>query len=207
MDKENYQRVDDLLEQRFGAENTVSEMRDNYIAMADDDNIYVWQRADQYIQGWFQDNSYRVNSTSIFEDCIGYSCTRRGVEYAVYVYAYGKRKTTMLDGDYCAKLRDYNLSKGRTILVIYLHVTAEENEDGETTFFVGMYGSKEDSPQVWELSWIGEQSSILFYPRKEMMDLGRRLMAAFNAQRLDILQTLLSENCSVEFLEGGRGLN
>ena len=40
-----------------------------------------------------------------------------------------------------------------------------------------------------------------------MMDLGRRLMAAFNAQRLDILQTLLSENCSVEFLEGGRGLN
>ena len=43
---------------------------------------------------------------------------------------------------YCAKLRDYNLSKGRTILVIYLHVSAEENEDGETTFFVGMYGSK-----------------------------------------------------------------
>ena len=121
--KENYQRVDDLLEQRFGAENTVSEMRKNYIAMADDDNIYVWQRADQYIQGWFQDNSYRVNSTAIFEDCIGYSCTRRGVEYAVYVYAYGKHKTTMLDGDYCAKLRDYNLSKGRTILVIYLHVT------------------------------------------------------------------------------------
>ena len=207
VDKENYQRVDDLLEQRFGAENTVSEMRKNYIAMADDDNIYVWQRADQYIQGWFQDNSYRVNSTAIFEDCIGYSCTRRGVEYAVYVYAYGKRRTTMLDGDYCAKLRDYNLSKGRTILVIYLHVTAEKNEDGETTFFVGMYGSKDKAPEVWELSWIGEQSSILFYPRKEMMDLVRRLMAAFNAQRLDILQSILSDNCSVEFLEGGRGLN
>lgn len=206
-DKEKYPRVDDLLEQRFGAENTATVMRKNYIAMADDDNIYVWQRADQYIQGWFQDNSYRVNSTAIFEDCIGYSCTRRGVEYAVYIYAYGKRITTMLDGDYCAKLRDYNLSKGRTILVIYLHVTAEENEDGETTFFVGMYGSKDKAPEVWELGWIGEQSSILFYPRKEMVDLGRRLMAAFNAQRLDILQTILSDDCSVDFLEGGRGLN
>ena len=206
-DKEQYPRVDDMLERRFGAENTVSEMRRNCIAAADEDNIYVWQRADQYIQGWFQNNSYRVNSTAIFEDCIGYSCTRRGVEYAVYVYAYGKRKTSMLDSDYCAKLRDCNLSKGRTILVIYLHVTAEENEDGESTFFVGMYGSKDKAPEVWELGWIGERSAILFYPRKEMVDLGRRLMAAFNAQRLDILQTILSDDCSVEFLEGGRGLN
>lgn len=206
-DKETYPRVDDLLAKKFGAEDTVSQMRRNYMAMADDDNIYVWQRADQYMEDWFRDNRYRLNSTAIFEDCIGYSCTRRGEEYAVYVYAYGKSKTTMLDGDYCAKLRHYNLSKGRTILVIYLHVTAEENEDGETTFFVGRYNSKDDVPEVWELGWIGEQSSILFYPRKEKVDLGHRLMAAFNAQRLDILQTILSEDASVVYLDGGIGFH
>ena len=207
VDKETYPRVDDLLEKEFGVEDTVSQMRRNYIAMADDDNVYVWQRADQYIKDWFRDNRYRLNSTTIFEDCIGYSCTRRGEEYAVYVYAYGKSKTTMLDGDYCAKLRNYNLSKDRTILVIYLHVTAEENEDGETTFFVGRYNSKDNAPEVWELGWIGDRSVMLFYPRKEMVDLGRRFEAAYNAQRLDILKTLLSDDATLVGLDGGTTMN
>ena len=207
IEKKDYPRVDDLLEQRFGTEDTVRQMRDDLIPGADADDVYVWQRADQYMLDWFYNNSYRMDSTEIFDDCLGYACTRRGEKYAVYVYAYGKRKTAMLDGDYCAKLRNYDLSKGRTILVIYLHVTADKNEEGDTEFFVGMYGSKDRAPEVWELGWIGEQSSILFYPRKEMMDLGHRLMAAFNAQRRDILQAILSDDASFEFMEGGRALN
>ena len=204
LDKKEYRRIDDLLEGQFGTENTVAEMRRNDIPMADEDNIYVWQKADQYIQGWFRENSYRLNTTDIFDDCIGYGCTRRGEEYAVYVYAYGKRRSTMLDGDYCAKLRNYELSKGRTILVIYLHVTAEENQNGETIFSVGMYGSKDRAPEVWELGWIGEKSAMLYYPRKEMMDLGRRLVAAYNAKRIDILQAILTEDAILDLAEGGQ---
>ena len=167
----------------------------------------MWQKADDFIKDWFRENSYRLSDTELFNDCIGYACTRRGVEYAVYVYAYGKRKTSLLDGDYCAKLRDYTLSKNRTILVIYLHVTAEENDEGETTFFVGQYNSKDDEPEVWELGWIGDRSVMLFYPRKEMVDLGRRFEAAYNAQRIDILQTLFSSDVSLTGMGSGTTMN
>lgn len=49
IEKKDYPRVDDLLEQRFGAEDTVRQMRDDLIPGADADDVYVWQRADQYI--------------------------------------------------------------------------------------------------------------------------------------------------------------
>ena len=205
--KRHFPKVDELLEWRFGTEDTVRQMRDELIPGVDMEEVYVWQRADQYMLDWFYNNSYRMDSTEIFDDCIGYACTRRGEKYAVYVYAYGKHKTAMLDGDYCAKLRDYELSKDRTVLIVYLHVTAEKTDDGDTEFFVGMYGSKDQAPHVWKLGWIGEKSVILYYPRKEMDDLNRRLMAAYNAKRRDILQTILSDSASFDHLQGGRSLN
>ena len=207
VEEKDFEPVDTLLRRRFGSENTIRNMRCEDIDMVDEGGAYVWQKADEYIQDWFRDNSYRLNSTELFDDCIGYACTRRGVEYAVYVYAYGKRKTSMLDGDYCAKLRDHNLSKDRTILVIYLHVTAEEDDEGETTFFVGQYNSKDDAPQVWKLGWIGDRSVMLFFPRKEMDDLGRRFEAAYNAQRLDIMKTLFSSDISLTGMGSGTTMN
>lgn len=203
VEENDFEPVDMLLRQRFGDEDTIHNMRCGKTTAVDEAGVYVWQKADYFIRDWFRENCYRLNSTELFDDCIGYACTRRGVEYAVYVYAYGKRKTATPNGDDCAKLRDHALSKDRTILVIYLHVTAEENDEGETTFFVGQYNSKDDAPEVWKLGWIGDRSVMLFHPRKEMADLVCRLMAAFNAQRLDILQAILSDDASLVFLEGG----
>lgn len=207
VEEKDFVPVDALLQQRFGAEDTIRNMRRDKINAVDEDGVYVWQKADDFIQDWFRENSYRLNDTELFDDCIGYACTRRGVEYAVYVYAYGKQKTSILDGDYCAKLRGHTLSKNRTILVIYLHVTAEENDEGEITFFVGQYNSKDDEPEVWKLGWIGDRSVMLFYPRKEMVDLGRRFEAAYNAQRIDILQTLFSSGVSLTGMGSGTTMN
>ena len=207
VEEKDFVPVDALLQQRFGAEDTIRNMRRDKINAVDEDGVYVWQKADDFIQDWFRENSYRLNDTELFDDCIGYACTRRGVEYAVYVYAYGKQKTSILDGDYCAKLRGHTLSKNRTILVIYLHVTAEENDEGEITFFVGQYNSKDDEPEVWKLGWIGDRSVMLFYPRKEMVDLGRRFEAAYNAQRIDILQTLFSSDVSLTGMGSGTTMN
>lgn len=192
-----YKDVDAILRQRFGEEDPIFRMRHDKITAADKEGVYIWQKADAFIQSWFRENRYRLDDTEIFDDCIGYACTRRGEKYAVYVYAYGERKTTMLDGEYCAKLREHGLSKDCTILILYLHVTAEENDNGETNFFVGQYNSKEDEPEVWKLGWIGDRSVLLFYPSKETVDLIHRLEAAYNAQRIDILKALFSEDIEV----------
>ncbi|MGI6029155.1 MAG: WG repeat-containing protein [Candidatus Heteroscillospira sp.] len=203
---ENY-AVDVLLNQVFGEVDTISAMRKKDVSAPDEEGVYVWQKADQYIRDWFQNNTYRLDSSELFDDCIGYACTRKGIDYAVYMYAYGKQKSTILDGDYCAKLRGHVLSNSRTILVIYLHVTTEEDECGKTTFFVGGYGSKDTEPEVWNLGWIGSKSAILYYPRKEMIDLGHRFMAAYNSQRLDILKAILADSTTLDFMDASSIMN
>lgn len=202
-----YPAVTELLQQTFGEENTLAAMRRNELTAADEAGAYIWQKADAFIREWFRSNSYRLDTAEIFDDCLGYSCIRHGEGYAVYVYAYGKQRTTMLDGDYCAKLRENSLSEGKTILVIYLHVTEEVNEDGSSTFFVGRFGSKDDAPEAWELGKIGEKNALLFFPRREMIEIGRRFMAAYNSLRLDILKTLLTPGASLERLEGSTTMN
>lgn len=193
-ESEAYKAVDAILRQRFGEEDTIFRMRHDKITAPDEEGAYIWQKADAFIRNWFRENKYRLDNTELFDDCVGYACTRRGEAYAVYVYAYGERKTAMLDGEYCAKLREHGLSKNRTVLILYLHVTAEENDKGETDFFVGRYNSKEDAPEVWKLGWIGDRSVFLFYPRKEIDDLISRFEAAYNGQRVDILKVLFSDN-------------
>lgn len=205
--KQTQRSVRELLRKRFGEENTFASMQRNDIPAADEEGAYVWQKADWFIRNWFAQNGYRIDTAELFDDCLGYGCTRKGEDYAVYVYAYGERKTAMLDGDYCAKLREHALSKNKTILVIYLHVTEEVNEDGSSTFFVGRYGSKDDAPEVWKLGKIGEKNALIFFPRREIVELGRRLMAAYNSLRLDILKTILTPEASLEQLGGGTTLN
>ena len=202
-----YPAVDSLLRRAFGEEDTLSAMRRKDLSAADQDGVYVWQKSDRYVRDWLRDNSYRVDSSELFDDCIGYACTRRGVAYAVYMFAYGERKTSLLDGDYCAKLREHELSKDRTILVVYLHVTAEKGESGDTVFYVGAHDTKDRAPDAWELGWIGTQSSLLFYPRKELMDLCRRFMAAFNSQRLDVLKAIFSDGAEIDTVDGCTTLN
>ncbi len=203
----SYPQVDTLLCETFGEEATVAEMRKNGFSAPDEKDVYVWQKADSFITDWLSNNSYRLTGTELFDDCIGYACIRQGIKYAVYMYAYGEKKTTMLDGDYCAKLRDYALSQDRTILVIYLHVTPELQEDGTTLFYVGQYGSKDKYPEVWQLGWIEDKSAMLFVPRKEIEDLGRRLIAAYNSQRLDVLRSIFAEGASLEHPNGSHSMN
>ena len=205
--KTNYPRVNDLLEQKYGSQDPISAMRQDDIQVADESGVYVWQKADQFIQKWFRRNDYHPDDTQLLDDCIGYRCTRKGKAYAIYVYAYGTYITAIPSPDACASLRSHPLSQERTILVICLHVTAERNSDGKTDFFVSRYDSKDDPPEVWHLGRIGQKNAFLFFPRQEMIDLENRLMAAFNATRLDILQSLLSKDAYLERLNGTQAVN
>lgn len=206
---EQIKSVIDILSEVYGSTDTVQTMRKNDIPTVDDNEVYVWKKADEFALTWLRDNGYKISDTKLFEDCIGYSCDRKDVKYAFFFYAYGEEHTSTLDGDYCVKLRDTEFGKGRDIIVIYLHVDKITNDSGEIEFTVESYGGKDHKIEPWLLTEAMGKSILRFYPRKEMMDLIPRLIAAFNAKDLDALKVMCTKDVYLETYEreGGRCLN
>ena len=206
---EQIKSIIETLSAVYGSSDTIKAMRENEIPAVDENEVYVWKKADEFALAWLKDNGYKVSDTSLFEDCLGYTCDRKGVKYAFFFYAYGEERTTMLDGDYCAKLRETEIAKGRDIIVIYLHVDKTTNDAGEIEFTVESYGGKDHKIEPWLLTEAMGNSILRFYPRKEMMDLIPRLIAAFNAKDLDALKVMCTKDVYLETYEreGGRSLN
>ena len=206
---EQIKSVIDILSEVYGSTDTVQAMRKNDIPAVDDNEVYVWKKADEFALVWLRDNGYKISDTKLFEDCIGYSCDRKDVKYAFFFYAYGEERTSTLDGDYCVKLRDTKFAKGRDIIVIYLHVDKTTNDAGEIEFTVESYGGKDHKIEPWLLTEAMGKSILRFYPRKEMMDLIPRLIAAFNVKDLDALKVMCTKDVYLETYEreGGRSLN
>lgn len=124
--------------------NAFSGQRLDDIPEEEKDNLYIWRQADLFIKDWLRNNGYYVSESQIQEDCIGYRCNRKGYAYTVYMYAYGQKKTTQLDGDYCEKLGQNEFSKGSTVLIVYLKVKRFMKEE-KVAYKVCCYGGDEDA--------------------------------------------------------------
>ena len=200
--------VTDILAEVYGSTDTVWSMRGNDIPAVDENRVYVWKKADEFALAWFRDNGYKVSDTVVLEECLGYACERRGVGYAFFFYAYGEERTVTLTADHCKPLRDTELAKGRSVIVIYLSVAKKTAESGETEYTVGRYGDPTHAAEPWLLTEVMGKSIFRFYPRKEMMDLIPRLVAAFNTKDLDALQAMCAEDVYLKTYEQkGRSLN
>lgn len=158
------------------------------------ENHYIWREADEYIKSWIEGKGYAVLRSQIFKDCIGYRCSRNNAPYTVYMYTYGQKKTTQLDGDYCAKLRFNKLSKDSTILIVYLNTKRLKNGNNIEYKVCDYRGNEEDEPELWRLSEVNGKTILEFYTGKEMMELTYKLMYAFNRNSMDVY------NCIIAYL-------
>ena len=148
------------------------------------DGLYIWRKADEYIEDWLFENGYSVDESRVFPDCIGYRCVRQGHPYTVFMYAYGTKQTTSLDGDYCSRLLNLDFSAGSTVLVVYLKVW-KDTKDGKTEYEVTNYSGKSYSTQLWRVSSVRNQYILENFPRKELVDAIHKLIYAFNRDDLD----------------------
>lgn len=165
----------------------------------DDNEVYIWRKADEFAKEWLKNHGYFLQESDVLDDCVGYLCNRNGYEYAVYVYAYGKEKTTQLDGEYCSKLKQHPYAKNRTVLMMYLNVRRYMSGD-EVEYEVSNYDcNKNQQIELWSLGDINGKPAILYYPRKEMVDRTYELMYAFNREALDVYDDIIcAQNPSFE---------
>lgn len=160
----------------------------------DDSEVYIWRQSDSYIKKWLDNNGYYVLESQIFDDCIGYRCNRNNCAYTVYMYAYGKERTAQLDGDYCKKLLDYDLSANSIVLVVYLNVKRKKSGGGYSYSVCNYSGDEEHSVELWRVNTASGKHILEFFPRKEMMDLTYDLMYAFNRSDMNVYDCIIVEN-------------
>lgn len=159
-----------------------------------DDNLYIWREADKYSKEWLKDNGYTVLESQIFDDCIGYRCNRRNYAYTIFMYAYGRRRTVQLDGDYCEKLLSYSFAEKSTVLVLNLNVKRYLNGEKIDYKVYNYCGSEEHGPELWRVTYVNKKPVLEFYPRKEMMDLTYMLMYAFNHDNADVYDNIIANH-------------
>ena len=160
----------------------------------DTSNFYIWRQADIFLKDFLKNNGYQLNESRVFDDCIGYRCTRKGQQYTVYMFAYGKEKTVQLDGDYCEKFSRKSFSKDSTILIIYLNVKRFQGGGG-VTYKVYSYNGNEDSHiELWKLSNIQGKWVLQYFTRAEMMGRINELLYAFNRDSLDVYDCIICDH-------------
>lgn len=176
-------------------------------------SLYIWKKADEFTKSWLPRRGYVVLESAVFDDCIGYRCIRNGYAYTVFLYAFGKKKTALLDGNYCAHLQELPFSAQSTVLILYLHVA--RRLAGENMEYRVQHYSGEDShdPELWRLTRINGRHILQYYPYKEMLDRIYQLMYAFNREDTDIYDCIIvdmdakvsgcTENCNGYFVNDG----
>lgn len=187
----------EALQDIYGKEDTIKVMRKTGIADSGW-HSYVWVKADEYATAWLSDNGYHVTKAEIMDNCIGYACSRKGTKYAVFFYAYGKKRVADLDGEYCLPLCNTEIAKGRTVLVIYINVKKTDGEDGTTEYEIFNYCGKNKEMEPWLVTTVQGKPILDYYPRKELVDKLPRLMAAYNTGNLDILKAICEPGAAFE---------
>ncbi len=164
-----------------------------------DNGIYIWRKADEYVKQWLPDKGYTVLESAIFDDCIGYRCSRKGCTYTIFMYAYGKKKTSQLDGKFCSKLAKLPFAENSIILILYLNVR-RYMDGSKLKYRVRNYcGSDQYEPEFWHLKEINGVYLFEYYPRKEMLDQTWQFMYAFNREDTDIYDCIITDdNPSIE---------
>lgn len=155
-------------------------------------NIYIWKKADKYFREWLNRNGYILLESEIFDDCIGYRCKRRNIEYTIFLFAYGQKRTSLLDGEYCEKFLEYPFAKNSIALVMYLNVKRYIDED-KIEYKVYSYSGEETiEPELWKITRVNDKTVLQYYPRKEIIEMVPKLIYAFNHNDADVYEYILS---------------
>ena len=160
----------------------------------EDSEVYIWRQSDKFFKKWLKDNGYYMQESQVFDDCIGYRCNRKGYAYTIYMFAFGQRRTTQLDGEYCQKLLQNKLSEKSFVLIAYLNVKRIK-ENGKTKYHVGNYSGEESRPiDLWRVTSAEGKPILDYFPSLEMMEMTYKLMYAFNHDDQDVYDCIIADH-------------
>lgn len=160
----------------------------------DEKEYYIWRKADEFMMGTLADWGYLIRKSRPFEDCIGYRCVRNGIDYTIFMYAYGQERTGGIDGESCKHLLDEPFSAGSTVLIMYLNVHKYIKKH-QITYQVRYFTKgKDDTFDFWELYKLGGKTVFRFYPRKEIVDNNYKLIYAFNHESREAYDALIDKD-------------
>ena len=192
--------VGEMLRSIYGEEYAAKALKDMQKPI-ENSSVFIWREADKFVQKWLPNKGYRIIKSEIQPDCVAYRCEQRGLNYTVFLYAFGELKTTLLDGDYCKHLISLPISADSTILVLYLKVIKNKDDDGAVSYHILNYAGKESPIDLWQVQMLIDKFILRFFTEKETTDNIFDFIRAFNEQDIDVLQALLSPDAGIELSE------
>lgn len=198
--------VQKLLRDVYG-DKTLETMRKSSDQFENDSGAYVWKQADRFAKDWLTSQGYNIKSGEIEDDCIGYRCERKNTAYTIFIYAYGEQPTVSLDGDYCQKLTKLPYAKDSIVLVLYLKIARNKDEDGKLSYKVLNYCGEPEFMDFWQVETVQGRNIFDFYPRKEVKDMVFRFIAAYNSKSIDTFEAVFAPNINIKLIEKGSVLN
>ncbi len=169
----------------------------------DDDEVYIWRKANEYFRQWLEDEGYKIKESEIFDDSIGYQCVRNSITYTVYMYASSVKGVSPVTGEYCVKLGKRRFSRG---FVLVTNLKVERVMRGKAfRYYVGFNEDSRDTViELWHPHNIMGKDVLVYFPRKEMYDVFDEFMYAFDYESVDAFECSVSDDNPkfIEFEEG-----
>jgi len=143
----------------------------------------IWQAADGFFLRYLKDQGLVLERSEIEEECIAYAVTHGGKAYTIFMFAFGDRKTTQLDGKLCAWLKTYDIAQNKRVLVAYLHVTVREDGPAVKSY-------RDSDIELWELKEIGDTHILAVWNKGRIDYFTSQVIAAFNSGNRDLWEFL-----------------
>lgn len=157
-----------------------------------DSEVYIWRQADKFIKQLLSNRGYYIVESEVFDDCIGYRCTRNEKKYTVYMFASGKDHNAAINLGLCVSLykREYSLGH---VLVTYLSVS-RDYEDGAVVYRVGFFNNPDNKKiELWQPAVLDGKDVLLYYPEEELYLTMAKLVYSFNNESLDGLSCIIAD--------------
>lgn len=192
--------VRDLLRDSYGSDDTIRHMRGH---KAYNNEALIWKEADCFISNWLNNKGYCISDIELEDDCIGYACSNKNQNFAIYVYAKSKQNYPNHTDDLIKRLKSYSLSENRQIILICLWVETLLEDDGTKTIKIGKCDDFSEEPVMWLIKNINNcESKLVFYRGPEFYEKTLRFVAAVNFLNLDVVKALSLPDACLEYGDG-----
>ncbi len=153
---------------------------------------YIWLCANEYAESWLPRNGYKILASFVQTDCLAYVCETPHDIYTVYLYAYGKDKTTEVSIETCNNLLLTPIVEESIPLVLYVNV--HRYMDGDVAKYkIRNYRKEDVAPELWLVTSIGNDTILEYYMSKELRLQNKNLVWAFNTDSLDFYDCIISD--------------
>ncbi len=169
-----------------------------------DEQHGIWKKAVRYVLHQFQLHEWDLLDTQLAEDHICFSGSDHGTSFVLYLFACGEQDTELLEREYFLQFATAPENEEKRVYVLYTRVAMaslfEPYDLGRNRRVLSARAvdNIDKRPELWVVEHVDGRGILTPYSAEKKFVLLDRLIAAFNAEDYDLVNSLLTRKCRAE---------